>query len=110
METYRDYEWLFRHYPWTENGLYVTYVRDATPAAVIEAMAMRELGGKCADCRGSTNSAGKNFRSSAPRPWETGRSHVYVYKQPTLLRHSIYRYLLATLKIKTLRITQRVAG
>ena len=27
MKTYRDYEWLFRDYPWTENGLYVTYVR-----------------------------------------------------------------------------------
>ncbi len=44
MKTYRDYEWLFRDYPWTENGLYVTYVRDATPAAVIEAMTVRELG------------------------------------------------------------------
>lgn len=44
MKTYRDFEWLFRDYPWTENGLYVTYVRDATPAAVIEAMTVRELG------------------------------------------------------------------
>ncbi|WP_218748436.1 hypothetical protein [Rhodococcus sp. FH8] len=32
MKTYRDFEWLFRDYPWTENGLHVTYVLDATPA------------------------------------------------------------------------------
>ncbi|MDJ0104991.1 DUF6461 domain-containing protein [Rhodococcus erythropolis] len=44
MKTYRDFEWLFRDYPWTENGLYVTYVRDAAPAAVIEAMTVRHLG------------------------------------------------------------------
>ncbi|MCQ4129103.1 DUF6461 domain-containing protein [Rhodococcus erythropolis] len=44
MKTYSDFEWLFLDYPWTENGLYVTYVRDATPAAVIEAMTVRELG------------------------------------------------------------------
>jgi len=44
MKTYRDFEWLFRDYPWTENGLHVTYVRDATPAAVIEAMTVHDLG------------------------------------------------------------------
>lgn len=44
MKTYRDFEWLFRDYPWAENGLYVTYVLDATPAAVIEAMTVRDLG------------------------------------------------------------------
>ncbi|MDJ0105302.1 DUF6461 domain-containing protein [Rhodococcus erythropolis] len=44
MSTDRDFEWLLRDYPWTENGLHVTYVRDATPAAVIEAMTVRYLG------------------------------------------------------------------
>lgn len=44
MKTYRDFEWLFRDYPWTENGLHVTYVLDATPTAVIEAMTVRYLG------------------------------------------------------------------
>ncbi|MDV6211846.1 DUF6461 domain-containing protein [Rhodococcus erythropolis] len=44
MKTYSDFEWLFRDYPWTENGLHVTYVRDASPTTVIEAMTVRHLG------------------------------------------------------------------
>ncbi|NHP16314.1 hypothetical protein DBV08_05330 [Rhodococcus sp. KBW08] len=44
IKTYRDFECLLRDYPWTENGLHVTYVRDATPTAVIESMTVRYLG------------------------------------------------------------------
>lgn len=44
VKTYRDFEWVSRDYPWTENGLFVTYVRDADPATVIDAMAVEDLG------------------------------------------------------------------
>ena len=44
MKPYRDFECLLRDRPWTENGLHVTYVRDATPTAVIESTAVRYLG------------------------------------------------------------------
>ncbi|MFE4501035.1 hypothetical protein ACFRFQ_14340 [Rhodococcus sp. NPDC056743] len=35
---------MIRAYPWVENGLVVTYVRDADPTTVIEAMADEFLG------------------------------------------------------------------
>lgn len=44
MKTYNDFEWVVRDYPWVENGLFVTYVRDADPAKVIDAMADENLG------------------------------------------------------------------
>lgn len=43
-KTYRDFEWVVSEYPWVENGLFVTYVRDADPATVIEAMTVEDLG------------------------------------------------------------------
>lgn len=42
--TYRDFEWVTRDYPWTANGLFVTYVKDSDPATVIEAMTVEGLG------------------------------------------------------------------
>lgn len=44
MTTYRDFEWVVRDYPWTGNGLFVTYVRGADPATVIAAMTVEDLG------------------------------------------------------------------
>ncbi|MDH6292019.1 DUF6461 domain-containing protein [Rhodococcus opacus] len=44
VKTYRDFEWVIRDYPWVENGLFVTYVRDADPTSVNEAMTVRNLG------------------------------------------------------------------
>ncbi|NLE79350.1 MAG: hypothetical protein GX610_07145 [Rhodococcus sp.] len=43
-KTYRDFEWVVSEYPWVENGLFVTYVRDADPTTVIEAMTVEDLG------------------------------------------------------------------
>jgi hypothetical protein len=44
VKTYRDFQWVVRDYPWVENSLFVTYVRDADPTTVIEAMTVRDLG------------------------------------------------------------------
>lgn len=44
MKTYNDFERVIRDYPWVENGLVVTYVRDADPTTVIAAMTDEFLG------------------------------------------------------------------
>jgi len=44
VKTYQDFEWVLRDYPWIENGLFVTYVKVADPATVLDAMTVENLG------------------------------------------------------------------
>lgn len=81
MKTYRDLEWLFRDYPWTENGLHVTYVRDATPTAVIEAMTVRDLG-EFRGLQGINDIEWEEYSVVGARPWGTGRSRSLRWRGP----------------------------
>ena len=44
MKTYQDFEWVLRDYPWIENGHFVTYVKDAAPATVLDVLTVEDLG------------------------------------------------------------------
>ena len=68
---------VIRDYPWVENGLFVTYVRDADPTSVIEAMTVRSLG-TANGLRGVNERGWEEISMVGAASWADGRPRLYL--------------------------------